>query len=86
MDIVKYVFYYVNNPCKMCNTSRMNIKLIVTDRDTGEVTDITDNLYWFEENSVMEFDGKGHCESYLIEIFVNDKLVYSNDAIPTNAI
>ncbi len=56
----------------------MTIQILVTDTKTGEVTDITNNLYWFEEYGVRQMDGKGHFENYLIEIFVNGVLVYSN--------
>ena len=36
---------------------------------------ITD-LYWFEENYVHDFGGKGVCDSFTFEIFVNNIRVY----------
>jgi hypothetical protein len=43
------------------------IKIYATDKKTGERIQI-DDLYWFEENGVHWFDGKGTFTDYQIEL------------------
>ena len=54
----------------------MKIEIYATSKREGR--ELIKSLYWFEENGVHEFDGKGHYDEYLIEIFVDDKLVFIN--------
>lgn len=43
------------------------IKIYATDKKTGERIKV-DDLYWFEENGVHWFDGKGTHRDYHIEL------------------
>jgi len=51
------------------------IKFLVIDKFTGEIEDITDWMYWFEENYVENLNNPD--PSYWFEIYVNDKLVFT---------
>jgi hypothetical protein len=42
------------------------MRIFATDKKTGEREEITD-LYWFEENGVHDFSGKGHHTDYIFE-------------------
>ena len=52
------------------------IQIFVTNLKTGEKMEISDNLYWFEEEGVRDFSGRGHYEDFKIEVFVNYKKVF----------
>lgn len=51
------------------------LKIFATDKATGEHFEIKD-LYWFEENFVRDFND----EYYTFEVFVNDVMVYPENA------
>jgi hypothetical protein len=50
-----------------------SIKLFARSLETGEVTEIED-LYWFEEQGVHDFDGQGHFESFEIELVISEAI------------
>lgn len=54
--------------------SKIQIFVIDEDNDKQEIKD----LYWFEENYVHDFNGQGLYENYVIEIYVDDVIVYSS--------
>ena len=55
------------------------LQIFVTDNRDNERLEITDNLYWFEENGVEDFGGEGHWgKKYSFEILVDGVLVWDN--------
>lgn len=52
----------------------MKIRIVAISGKTGEREEITDNLYWFEENLIMSFEDEGY-GGYTFEIYVNDVLL-----------
>jgi hypothetical protein len=52
-----------------------DIRIVATGKRDGS-EDISDWLYWFEENGVTDFDGNGHHDNYTFQIYVGGKLVY----------
>lgn len=40
------------------------MRLIVRDEETKELIDITNNLYWFEEQGIQTMDEDGRCEDF----------------------
>ncbi len=50
------------------------VQIIAIEKKTGERTEIT-SLYWFEEEGVHDFDGRGHHYDYDFEIWVDGERV-----------
>ena len=60
----------------------MNIQLIAIDKH-GERTDISDWLYFFEEQGVEDWRGNGHCDKYSFELKIGSEVYDIVDGVAT---
>lgn len=54
------------------------IKIIAID-SKGNTEEITDWLYWFEENGVRDFGGQGHNDKYAFQIFIDGEKIWESE-------
>jgi len=56
------------------------IKILAGEWGTRELVDISKDMYFFEEEGIREINtGMGFWEKYKIEVWVDDKLVWTNE-------
>jgi hypothetical protein len=52
------------------------IRFLAIDKNTGETIDISDDLYFFEENFIRNINESGPHDQYTFKVFVKGVQVY----------